>query len=779
MRALSLCFVAGVCWLQQLAHLPDLRWIWGLPLLASAILFLPRHQVIWRRLLLWLTVLLCGLLFADWRADIAFADRLPYAWQNVDIRLDGVVTGIPQSGLRGERLDLQVRQVCTPAARVPSRIRVYVAGHDRQFAPGQEWQLTVRLQRPHASQNPHVTDLEAIWFSEGIAALGMVDNRQPMQLMSTRAASVWQRIDRLRQRIDERIDAQLPGSPSAGILRALVVGDQSAITDAQWQLFQQTGIVHLVSVSGSHVTLLAGMLFALVYWVWRRHDWLAGRVPARRAAALASALLATFYVMLAGSGIPAQRTLLMLWVVALAQWRGRPLPSSVVLAMALLVVVLVDPWSVLAPGFWLSFGAVALLLMLSATRFARQGQLLAWWRAQWVVTLGLMPVMLMLFGQFSVSAPLANAVAIPVIEMLVTPLALAGAIPHLGFLLLPADWLLRALLWYLARLDWLPLWQQAPPTLLAGGLALTGALWLLLPRGFPSRYLGLLLLLPALAGPAGQPLQSGDLEADVLDVGQGLSVVLRTAHHVWLYDTGPRHGVNGDSGAHIVLPWLAGEGVRRLDGLILSHDDIDHTGGAQAILAREPVGWVLTSLPRSHALFRAGIGRLWHRCQTGEHWQADGVTFQVLYPQADGYQLAHVRDNHRSCVVKVTAAAGSLLLTGDIEASDEQSLLAQCRNCLAAQVLLAPHHGSRTSSTPEFIAAVAPVWVIFSVGAHNPFGHPAPEVVARYRAAGIAGLRSDRDGMIRLRWIGGRFIGPLPWRQVGAHYWWDNVDDHG
>lgn len=779
MRAMSLCFVAGASWLQQLAQLPDLRWLWGFPLLIAVPVLLPERQAVLRTLSIWIMIVICGLGYADWRASLRLAERLPAAWQGVDVRLSGVVTGLPQPGRTGQRLDLRVYRVWTPGARVPPLIRVYVSGHSQQFVPGQVWRCTVRLQRPHASQNPHVTDLEAIWFSEGIGALGLVNARQPMQLEGSRT-DVWLAIDRLRQRIDQRIDAQLPGAPAAGVIRALVVGDQSAIADWQWQLFQQTGIVHLVSVSGSHVTLLAGLLFALVYGLWRRNGWLAARVPARRAAALASALLATFYVMLAGFGIPAQRTLLMLWVVALAQWRGRPLPSSVVLAMALFAVVLLDPWSVLAPGFWLSFGAVALLLMLAATRFVQQGHLAAWWRAQWAVTLGLMPMMLMLFGQFSVSAPLANAIAIPLIEMLVTPLALAGSVPGLGFLLVPAEALLRALFWYLARLGWLPLWQQAPPSMLAGGLASLGVLWLLMPGGFPSRHLGLFLLLPALAGGSSSPvLQRGELEADVLDVGQGLAVVLRTAHHVWLYDTGPRHGVNGDSGAHIILPWLTGENIRRLDGLILSHDDIDHTGGAPAVLAGEQVGWVLTSLPRSHALFQGRDGDRWRQCQAGQHWQADGVTFQVLYPEPGSYRQGRVRDNHRSCVVKVTAAHGSLLLTGDIEAADEVSLLARCRSCLAAQVLVAPHHGSRTSSTREFIAAVAPAWVIFSVGAHNPFGHPAPDVVARYHAANSGLLRSDRAGLIGLRWTIKGFGQPKVWRQTGAHYWWDDVDDHG
>jgi len=769
MRIAIAGFVLGVCWLQQQAHLPDLRWIWGLPLLVSVAWLLP--AILPHRLLMFCLALVLGVSWATWRAESRLADRLPDAWCGVDIRLQGVVNGLPLANASGERVDLQVQRVLTPDAHVPTLIRVHLMGKQWHWQPGEVWQVDVRLQQPHASENPHVPDLEATWFSEGIGAVGVVNERQPILLVGMKPYDPVLWIDRLRQRIDERIDAQLPDSSASGVIKALVVGDQSAISDVQWRLFQNTGIVHLVSVSGSHVTLLAGVLYGVVYGLWRRSR-LAARIPARQAAAFAAAWMATFYVLLAGFGIPAQRTLLMLWVVALAQWSGIRLSSSVVLTWALLLVVVYDPWSVLAPGFWLSFGAVGLLLLMSSTRWVQEGRLLAWWRAQWVVTLGLIPPMLMLFGQFSLSSPLANALAIPLIEMLVTPLSLVGTLPGLGFLLVVAAWLLQGLFWFLNLLNSIPLWQQAQPSGLAAVLAGIGALWLVLPRGFPARYLGVVLLLPALMPNPVGILHTGEMEADVLDVGQGLSVVVRTAHHVWLYDTGPRHGVGGDSGTRIVLPWMMGEGIPHLDGLVLSHDDADHTGGAAAVLAGMPVTQILTSLPKTHVLLQGARG--WTRCQAGESWWLDGVRFDVLYPGAASYANANLRDNHRSCVIKVTAASGSLLLTGDIEADDEAALLARCARCVAAQVLVAPHHGSRTSSTENFIAAVHPSWVIFSMGAHNAFGHPAPDVVWRYHQAHVAALRTDQTGMVQVRWLMRKKPVVIPWRQTGRRYWQDN-----
>ncbi len=780
MRAAVLACVAGVWGLQQLAALPSIRWLWLLPVGAVSIWMLPSSAG-WQaaRRLAWL--LLCvalGFGWALWRADLRLADALSPQWSGMDVQLEGVVAGLPQAGAHGERFGFDVLQVLTPGAVVPQHVRLVLSGQNGNSSvrPGQRWRWTVRLWSPHASENPHVADAEAGWFASDVRAFGVVLQRPVAVLVDARAHRLGDWIDRLRAAIDARFD-RVPGTaPYAGVLKALAVGDQSTISTAQWQLFQHTGIVHLVSISGSHVTLLAGMIYAGVLWLWRASMGLSSRLAAQRAAALGGALAALGYVALAGWGIPAQRTLVMLWVAALAQWSGRGLAPTRMLALALLAVCVFDPWAVLAPGFWLSFGAVGLLLFVSAARVGTVPPWRQWWRAQWAVTLGLAPLLLGWFDQVSLVSPLANAVAIPLVEMLVTPLTLAGCVPGFDVPLHWAATLCGVLVWWLRLLDRWPVWQPAIPATGVLVLLLAGVFWSLLPRGMPARWLGGLVWLPVLFAPAARP-DNGALWVDVLDVGQGLAVALRTRHHAWLFDTGPPGAGGGsDSGERIVLPWLRGEGVGRLDALVLSHDDNDHTGGARSVLSVLPAGEVLTSLPRGHGVLSTFRGTV-VPCVQGQTWVADGVRFAVLHPSQRSYADSRLRDNHRSCVLRAESAGGSVLVAADIEAADESQMVAAYGAELHSMLLVAPHHGSRTSSTTDFIAAVRPAWVIFTVGAHNRFGHPHGEVVARYRAQGCALWRSDRAGLVAVRFSPHRPPQISAWRVEHQRYWMDGVNE--
>lgn len=779
MRLNSLAFVAGVLLLQWQAQLPDLAWAWGLPLLAAA-WGLPSASRLRRGVLLvfWLAL---GFFYAAFFAQQRLAQQLPKTWEGVDVSMVGVVASLPVAGERGQRFEFDVERVLTPGAVVPPLVQLSTYTRDFVGQPlpdavtvhaGQRWQWTVRLRRPHANQNPHVMDMEAVWFANGIRALGVVRERSPHQLLSTHWWQFPYVIDRLRERIAMRFDTVLTQQPYVGVLKALAIGDQSAIPVAQWQLYQRTGITHLISISGLHVTMLAGLMFALVYAGWRRSVRLTMWLPARRVAVLAGALTALVYVLLAGFGVPAQRTLYMLWVVALLLWSGRTLAPTRILTWALLVVVLFDPWAVLAVGFWLSFGAVAVLMFATGTRVGEVHWLRAWWQSQWAVTLALAPVLLLLFGQISTVSPLANALAIPLISFLVTPLALLGSMPYMDWALHSAHALMAACGWSLQQMAVLPMWTQAQPMLWQVLLALAGALWLLLPRGFPARWLGMVWVLPALLVVPQQPKQ-GALWVDTIDVGQGLSVLLRTAHHALLFDTGPQYTHTADTGNRILAPYLRGAGVTQLDALVLSHDDNDHTGGATSLLQSVPVAHLYTSLPNTHIIFTGMMSHI-SQCLPGQRWQWDGVVFEMLYPSLASYGEVNRKDNHRSCVLKVSSAGGSVLLTADIEAEDERYLWANERGELASTLLVAPHHGSRTSSTPDFIAAVAPKLTVFTVGYQNRFGHPRGDVVARYAQKGSALARSDRDGLVAVRFAPDHMMQVAYWRQQQPHYWWDD-----
>jgi competence protein ComEC len=342
-----------------------------------------------------------------------------------------------------------------------------------------------------------------------------------------------------------------------------------------------------MSISGLHITMLAGLAFGFVSFFWRRSPKLMMRLPTRKAATIAGVIVALIYSLVAGFSVPSQRTFYMLLVFALAWWTGRQLVISQVLALALLIVLLIDPWAVSAPGFGLSFGAVA---MLAYALGGRIGQI-HWFRAalntQYAVTIGMLPLLLVMFGQASVISPIANAFAIPLISFVVTPLALGSFLPsnvltdaslHLSYKTLEIG--MAAVKW----LNQLPLatWQQHEPAAWTFTPAILGVLWLLLPRGFPMRWLGFLGFLPMLLIVPMRPA-IGDMKVTVLDVGQGLSVVVQTAKHNLVYDAGPKYNEQSDAGSRIVVPYLHGEGIKKVDGFVVSHNDIDHSGGMASV----------------------------------------------------------------------------------------------------------------------------------------------------------------------------------------------------
>jgi competence protein ComEC len=476
-------------------------------------------------------------------------------------------------------------------------------------------------------------------------------------------------------------------------------------------------------------------------------------LPAQKAAALAGFLAAFAYCLISGYAVPAQRTLYMVGVVAAALWLGRATSASRVLAAALFLVLVLDPWAVLSPGFWLSFAAVAVIFYVGCARTATAHWLAQWGRVQWAVTVGLAPLLLVLFQQVSLVSPVANALAIPLVSFVITPLALAGVV-------LPFDWPLalgHAILEVLmAALDWLAalpsaVWHQHAPVPWTVPLALAGIAWLLLPRGFPARALGALLMLPLFAASPPGP-RGGELWITVLDVGQGLAVLARTEKHALLYDAGPAFSAFSDSGSRVILPYLRGEGIAALDALVVSHDDRDHSGGAASVLEAMPVGLMWSSLSPDHALLAASAWRA--PCVAGRKWLWDGVSFEFLHPSGVSADRT-VRANNQSCVLRIEGAGRRVLLTGDIERTAERELLMRSPALLPADALIVPHHGSATSSTPEFVKQVAPRHALFAVGYRNRFGHPREDVLARYREAGSELLRTDAGGAIQLRFAQG------------------------
>lgn len=726
------------------------------------------------------------------RAQAQLAAALPPHLEGQDLVLVGTVADLPRHSLQGTRFVLRVEQAWWQGQPValPPRVSLgwfrgwdgsalHLAAADPPRA-GQRWRLPVRLKQPHGSLNPHGFDLELWMFERGLRASGYVRDAAGArgtavapELLDPAAAHPLQRLRQsLRDAIFDRVDD--PGA--AAVLAALAVGDQGAIARDGWELFRVTGVTHLMSISGLHVTMFAWLAGGLVSMLWRRWPAGARAWPTPLAAAWGGLALALAYAVLAGWGVPAQRTVWMLATVVVLRTAGLRWPLPLVLLAVAGVVVAADPWALLQPGFWLSFVAVALLVVSEpvtrpAPRPGGPGPRL--WaavrsglRTQAVATVGLAPLTLLFFQQVSLIGFVANALAIPLVTLAIVPLALAGAlVPPLW---VPAGWLVQGLtaaLELLAAAPW-ALWlaAAAPPWALAAGLL--GGVLAVLPLPWRLRLLVVPLLLPLLWPALPRPAH-GQFETVVVDVGQGTAVLVRTRQHLLVYDAGPRWSPESEAGSRVLLPLLRARGERRVDLLMLSHRDLDHTGGAAALLAGLPVRALSSSLEAAHPLRAAPLPHT--RCEAGQRWTWDGVHFEVLWPTADAH-AAGGSPNALSCVLRVVAGAGpprSLLLTGDIERVQEAALVQAHGTALGSEVLLVPHHGSRTSSTPDFLATVAPRWAVVQAGYRNRFGHPVPAVRERYRRYGIELVRSDRCGAWTLPPTGA----PRCQRELSRRYW--------
>jgi len=697
-----------------------------------------------------------------WRAQERLADRLTPALEGVDLLVDGVIGAMPQVSAEGMRFQFEVSAATRMdgfVVHVPQRLALswyrgwadeaLLAGPQVDLRAGQRWRLPLRLRRPHGAANPHGFDSELWMFERALGASGYVRavaGGEPPRLLVDDAGHP---IERLRQRIRDAVVLRIGDARVGGVLAALAVGDQAAIERGDWDLFRQTGVAHLMSISGLHVTMFAWLAALAIGWLWRRSTRLCLWLPAPLAARMLGVGVAAAYALVAGWGVPAQRTLLMLACAVGLRILGVVWPWPLVLLGAAVVVTAIDPWALLQAGFWLSFVAVGLLLASEPASgpgevpHGLRTRLLSLLRAQAVATLGLAPLAMVFFQQVSVVGFVANLLAIPWVTLVVTPLALLGA-------LVPALWAaagaaVAALVWVLQLLAAVPwaVWTAAAAPAWAVAAGLLAAVIGLLPLPWRVRWLALPLALPLLAPPVERP-GAGSFELVAVDIGQGTAVLVRTRTHLLIYDAGPAYAREGDAGQRIVAPLLRARGEQQVDRLMLSHRDSDHVGGAASLQAALPVREWHSSLEDSHPL--RALAREHLRCDEGQTWQWDGVRFEVLHPRVDDYGRER-RPNALSCVLRIQAADGaSALLTGDIEAAQEAALVERLGARLASGVLLVPHHGSRTSSTDAFIDAVRPGVAVVQAGYRSRFGHPAAEVLARYEARSIELVRSDRCG---------------------------------
>ena len=815
-RILGLLCVAVACCALSLPALPQVTSVSRITGLLAAMVALlavmrrglaggdaSKFKLAWwlrgsQRLMLVLLVGAAMMTWVVWRADFRLQDQLDPSLEDVVSRVVFRIESMVRDQSDSVRF---TARVLDPTARgVPRDIEVVWRTVTRsempRLVPGQVWRAALILRAPRGLANPHGFDYEGYAFARNVRAIGRV-----------RGTPVWQRdepfagsavvVGRIRQALRARMRQHLDQRTYGAVLIALAIGDQDSVRPEHWRIFNLTGITHLVSISGSHVTMIAaigGLLLAslgrrLRLWGRLLCEW----IPARVMAATAAVFVGFCYCVLAGWGVPARRTFFMLLVVCGALILRLPVSVSGVLCFAACILLVLDPWAPLATGFWLSFGAVAVLFSAAqqalgshestTTRQRLWAAVKQASRLQWLITVAMTPALAFLFQQVSLTSPFANALAIPVVTFIVTPLALLVAllsvIPALGVLTAALAWLGHAALSaVLVPITWLAQGRWSafdvaamPMTWLLG--ALFGTAWALLPLGIPVRWTGWCVMLPALAWQPPRP-DHGDWTLTALDVGQGAAVLVRTSAHNLLFDTGPTMGQT-NAGERVVIPVLRAFGIRALDALVLSHADSDHIGGLRAVDSYFSVRQRYASFDLPARLHEGA-----RRCAAGDTWHWDGVIFTFLHPElarppmsstdSNAKRKFKTRKNARSCVLKISGRHHTVLLPGDLPAQQERTLVHQYAGALRADVVIAPHHGSASSSSAEFVRATQAQHAIALVGYRNRFGHPDLAVQRRWHKAGAMFWRSDLQGALTVRSKDSKLTVERQ-RDVGRRYW--------
>ncbi len=715
---------------------------------------------------LWLKILclsICGFSlgfsWTDYQANQWLINRLPTNLVGKNIPVLGVIAELPIEEKNYTRFLVNTEQFAGQALH--KRLQLSWQNPHPAIHAGERWALTVRLKPPHALVNFNAFNrLRFLWSPQHIHAVGYVVSKQAFRRLSTALPGFW--LMHLREQLQHEIQHSVPDSAMAAIISALTIGVEHGLTDADWQILQRTGTVHLVVIAGLHIGLMVMVAYFLGNRLWRCSPKLLLRLPAQHAGTITALIFALSYGALAGFGIPTQRAVIMIIVLAIAQLSYRTISVWHRISLALVLVLAFQPGALFSAGFWLSFGAVAWISYSVSGEWRKVAHWRQWLRMQWSLFLGLMPLTIYFFHQFSLVSMLANLPAIIWIGWVIVPLCILAAVTS-GINLAVSQWLFAAAAYLLIPLwhflQWLAAWSFASghrafsnQWILAA--ALLGAAWCLAPQNrlsgwlakvlhLPHRaicWLGLFGFLPIWLVRPPQPV-IGTYWLTMLDVGQGLAITVQTAHHFLVYDAGAHIPDGFDAGRDIVSPYLQTLGVNQIDLLMISHGDNDHSGGAKALLEAWPVQRFLTSIP---SMFADGHPEY---CGAGQQWQWDGVPFRVLSPPlASAYQ-----DNNSSCVLQIGAPGNRTLLTGDIEASTEIALAIQYGDDLKSQIIQVPHHGSSTSSTQQLLKLVQPKYALFSLGYFNRFHFPTPRVVARYQAIGASQWLTAANGAIKLR----------------------------
>lgn len=761
MRSCILAFLCGVLLLQQFSFLPSSHWI---VILILIIMFIERCLIKKYYFMRYISIFISGFTWVLFYISVFNSWNLPLDLEGKAISVTGYISSIPNTA--DNRISFLFSLEKLQTKKTHATIKLFLQNSNLNLRAGDKWKFTVKLKRIHGMMNPGGFDYESWAFQEGIKATGYVVDTTENQLLE----SHWYHgfLNRLRQTLKDKMQAELPESNTSPWIIALALGEKQNISSENWEVLRNTGTNHLMAIAGLHIGLMSSFIFFIVSACWRRITYLMFLAPAQVAGGFAALIMGILYSALAGFSIPAERTCSMLSIVLITLMLKRIIASWYAWSIALLIVLLLNPLCVLTESFWLSFCSVGLIIYGMSARLNSNN---LWWklgRIQWVIAIGLIPLSIWLFQQFSLISFVANSIAIPCVGFIIVPLTLSGCLVLIfsakcgGFILLLADKLLVVLwniLTYLSHLKWADYYLMIPNTwiLLA---ACAGMIMLLLPAGFKGKWFGIFWFLPLIFYQHPAP-KSGDIWFSLLDVGQGLSAVIQTHSHVLVFDAGPKLGANYDMGESVVAPFLQSIGTKNIDMLVISHPDNDHIGGAKSLFHYFKILKTKTSTPDRLLPFTSEY------CLRGQSWQWDEVTFKFLYPTIDNLDS----DNESSCVLLITNKnQKSILLTGDIEKNAEKFLIANEGKNLTANILVAPHHGSKTSAVDEFVEDIHPQYVLFPVGYRNRYHFPHASVIEKYQHINATCFRSDVSGALRFS-LGESIAFPVQYRFLHQRYW--------
>lgn len=747
MHFFAIAFLIGDLYIQTLSKLPSYFMLVMMGIISFMIAISLRKLIRYYYLPL---VFVLGMLWSTWYAHSILSWILPHEWEGKPIWIKGYIASLPVKTLFGSQFEFSLVEIKNQQNTFNgenTKIRLFWQNNRGPVRAGGQYELLVRLKRIHVTQNPGAFDFEAWALQKGMRATGYVVTHKNNKFLTQR----WYHypILQLRQHLQDKIEAQLPHSQTAPWLMALMVGERKGISQEDWQVLRNTGTNHLMAIGGLHIGILAGFIYYLVSWCWRRVPWLVLRLPVKQASMMIALLIAMVYSTLAGFSIPTQRASLMFVIVMLAMQIKRKINTWHAWSLAMSLVILFNPLTILTESFWLSFGALALIIYGMSGRLAAFDGWFKFGRMQWVIGLGLIPFTLVLFQECSLITFFANSVAVPWMEFLILPfcflsILFIGVSPSITHALLCLADKSLTLLWFLlsslAHFHGLT-FQWAMPNVIIFFLMLFSLLLLLAPSGFKGRWLGCIGLLPLLFYKPVKPLL-GDFWVTVLDVGQGLSVIVQTKQHLLIYDAGPKYA-NFNAGDSIIVPYLRTLSVSRIDKLVISHGDNDHTGGIKPIVTAYPVKQVMTNNPAALTPLLSNAAP----CLAGQTWTWDQVEFTFLHPTENN----EYQGNNSSCVLRIDNGQHRLLLSGDIERKGEEDLLKRLPEELATYILIAPHHGSKTSGLSAFIAKVHPHIVVYSTGYRNRYHFPHAMIVSAYQKIQAIQLDTMETGAIQFK----------------------------